>query len=63
MEDLNMLLYIVNKCIRNIELLILEKNIDFSKKTWGTEVSKIMLKTPQYCLGYIKKYLPHLIIK
>jgi hypothetical protein len=34
--------------------LILDANIDFSKKTWGIEVAKILKKSPQYCLKFIK---------
>lgn len=36
-------------------------NIDFSKKTWGTEVAKILDKSPQYCLTFVKKYLPEIL--
>jgi 5-methylcytosine-specific restriction endonuclease McrA len=40
---------------------IIENNIDFSKKTWGVELSKILSKTPQYCLKFIKTNLPEFI--
>jgi len=36
---------------------IIEANIDFSKKTWGVEVSKLMDKSPQYCLKFVKENL------
>jgi uncharacterized membrane protein YraQ (UPF0718 family) len=36
---------------------ILNSNIDFSKKTWGVELSKILNKSPQYCLRFVKKYM------
>jgi len=34
---------------------ILKSNIDFSKKTWGVEISRIMKKSPQYCLKFVKE--------
>jgi Zn finger protein HypA/HybF involved in hydrogenase expression len=37
------------------------QNIDFSKKTWGVESSKILNKSPQWSLKFIKKYFPELI--
>lgn len=50
-----------NNKLKEIENKILEANIDFSKKTWGIEVSKILNKSPQYSLQFIKKNLSHLI--
>lgn len=41
---------------------IQEANIDFSKKTWGIEVAKLMDKSPQYCLKFVKENLKELII-
>jgi Zn finger protein HypA/HybF involved in hydrogenase expression len=40
---------------------ILEANIDFSKKTWGVEVSKLLNKSPQYCLKFIKSNFEDLL--
>lgn len=50
-----------NKTIENWRIKILESNIDFSKKTWGIEVSKIMKKSPQFCLKFIKQNLNEII--
>lgn len=44
-----------------LKSLILESNIDFSKQTWGVEVSKLINKTPQWSLKFVKKHLPSLI--
>jgi hypothetical protein len=41
--------------------LLIEANIDFSKKKWGVEVSKILNKSPQYCLKLIRKKYPELL--
>ena len=41
--------------------IIQNSNIDFSKQTWGIEVSKLIDKTPQWSLKFVKKHLPHLI--
>lgn len=41
--------------------LILNANIDFSKKTWGVEVAKILKKSPQYCLKFIKSNFQDLL--
>lgn len=63
------------KCIKNkedkiqnkklklgqIKNQILEANIDFSKKTWGVEVSKILNKSPQYCLKFVKDNFKELL--
>lgn len=43
--------------IINWEKIIIENNIDFTKKTWGTSISKVTNKSPQYCLQFVKKYL------
>lgn len=51
------------KLINKWESKIKKNNIDFSKKTWGVEVSKLMNYTPQYCLKFVKKNLSHLIEK
>jgi len=37
--------------------IILDNSIDFSKKTWGVELSKITGNSPQYCLKFIKTHL------
>lgn len=50
-----------NKKLKDIEKIILENDIDFSKKTWGVEVAKILNKSPQYSLKFIKNKLPHLL--
>ena len=50
-----------NKKLKDLEKIILENNIDFSKKTWGVEVAKILNKSPQYSLKFIKNKLPHLL--
>ena len=47
----------LSKKEQNIEYwkrIIKENNINFSKKTWGVELSKIVNKTPQYCLKFVK---------
>ncbi len=49
------------KLIEFCKSKILEANIDFSKKTWGVEVSKLLNKTPQYCLKFIKQNIPELL--
>jgi 5-methylcytosine-specific restriction endonuclease McrA len=41
---------------------ILESKVDFSKKTWGVEVSKILNKTPQYSLKWVKKHMKEYLI-
>lgn len=46
-----------NNNLENIRTKIIESKIDFSKKTWGVEVSKIINKSPQYSLKFVKKYL------
>lgn len=43
--------------------LILNANIDFSKKTWGVEVAKILNKSPQYCLKFVKSNFQDLLNK
>lgn len=42
---------------------ILNSSINFSKKTWGVEVAKLINKSPQWSLQFVKENLPHLIIK
>jgi len=49
-----------NKLIE-LENLIISNKIDFSKKTWGVEVSKLINKSPQYSLKFIKEKLPYLL--
>jgi hypothetical protein len=34
---------------------IKNSNIDFSKKTWGIEVSKLLNCSPQYALKFVKE--------
>lgn len=46
----------------DLKLLIINSNIDFNKKTWGVEVSKLLNKSPQYCLKLIKENFPEFII-
>jgi hypothetical protein len=43
----------INLWKENIE----QHNIDFSKKTWGKQLSKIMGFSPQYCLKFVKENL------
>lgn len=40
--------------LKEIEQSLISSKIDFSKKTWGVEVSKILNKSPQYCLKFVK---------
>jgi hypothetical protein len=47
--------------IKELKKQILDNKVDFSKKTWGVEVGKIMNKTPQYALKFIKKNIPELL--
>jgi hypothetical protein len=50
--------------IKKLELIkqkIKNSKIDFSKKTWGVEISKLLNKSPQYCLKFIKKNFPEFI--
>lgn len=42
--------------LEEIKKQIIEANIDFTKKTWGVNVSKILNKTPQYSLKFVKKH-------
>ena len=42
---------------------ISESDIDFSKKTWGIELSKITGKSPQWGLTYVKKNFPEILNK
>jgi Zn finger protein HypA/HybF involved in hydrogenase expression len=48
--------------LKQIKQQLLEANINFNKKSWGVEVSKLLNKSPQYCLKFVKKNLPELII-
>lgn len=43
--------------IQTWKFKILKANIDFSKKTWGIEVSKIINKSPQYSLKWVKEHM------
>lgn len=52
---------IKDKRIQDLKQQILNSNIDFSKKKWGIEVGKIMNKTPQYALKFIKNNIPELL--
>ena len=36
-------------------------NLDFSKKTWGVTLSKELNLSPQYCLNFVKKYIPQVL--
>lgn len=47
--------------LKYLEKLIIDNNIDFSKKTWGVEISKLINKSPQYTLKFIKENFPHLL--
>ena len=51
------------KKLLEIKDKIIKSNIDFSKKTWGVEVAKLINKSPQWSLQFVKENLPHLIIK
>lgn len=54
------ILNIENKIQNKKEILeiISKSNIDFSKKGWGKEVSKLIGFTPSYSLKFVKKYFP-----
>jgi len=41
--------------LEQIKQQLIESNIDFTKKTWGIEVSKLLNKSPQYCLKFVKQ--------
>ena len=43
--------------IKHLKEKILNSDIDFSKKTWGVEVAKIINKTPQYSLKWVKEHM------
>lgn len=45
------------KLIQERKNLILNSSIDFSKKTWGVEVAKVLDKSPQYSLKWVKKHM------
>lgn len=47
--------------LKDIENLLLKSNIDFTKKTWGVEVAKVLKKSPQYSLKFIKEKIPSLL--
>jgi hypothetical protein len=47
--------------IEIIKKQILEANIDFSKKTWGTQIAKIINTSPQYAIKFIKNKTPELL--
>ena len=40
---------------------LIDSGINFQIKTWGVEVSKLLNKSPQYCLKLVKKKFPDLI--
>lgn len=48
--------------LEHIKQILLESNIDFTKKTWGKVVSKLLNKSPQYCLKFIKKNFKEFLI-
>ena len=50
-----------NERIKLWEENILKAQINFSKKTWGTEVGKLMNKSSQYSLSFVKENLQHLL--
>lgn len=60
---------IVNKMNKNKQKIeeyknkIMCLNIDYSKKTWGAQISKHLNISPARCLSIVKLYLPHLIPK
>jgi hypothetical protein len=41
--------------------LLKNSKIDFNKKTWGIEVSKLLKITPQYALNLVKNHFSHLL--
>ena len=47
--------------LEKIKKQLIEANINFSKKTWGIEVSKLLNKSPQYCLKFVKKNFKDLL--
>jgi len=40
---------------------LINSGINFKTKTWGVEVSKLLNKSPQYCLKLVKKKFPELL--
>jgi Zn finger protein HypA/HybF involved in hydrogenase expression len=50
-----------NLMLEQIKEQLIESNIDFSKKTWGVEVSKLLNKSPQYCLKFVKENFKDLL--
>lgn len=47
--------------LENIKQQLIESNIDFTKKTWGIEISKLLNKSPQYCLKFVKQNFQDLL--
>ena len=41
--------------------LIKKSNVDFTKKTWGSKLSKITGLTSQRCLKIVKEFIPELL--
>lgn len=54
-------IYFNNLKLENIKNQLIEAHIDFSKKTWGVEVSKLLNKSPQYCLKFVKSNFKELL--
>ena len=50
-----------NERIKLWEENILKAQINFSKKTWGPEVGKLMNKSSQYSLSFVMENLQHLL--
>lgn len=50
-----------NLNLENIKQQLIESNINFTKKTWGVEVSKLLNKSPQYCLKFVKENFQDLL--
>jgi hypothetical protein len=58
---------IIKKNIKQEQLLelkkqILEFNIDFNKQGWGTKLSRLLKKSPSWCLKLVKEKFPDLIL-
>jgi single-stranded DNA-specific DHH superfamily exonuclease len=47
-----------NTKIQDNIYIVLKSNIDFSKMGWGAKIAKILNKSPQYCMKWIKKNMP-----
>lgn len=48
------------KLLETLEL-IKKSNVDFTKKTWGSKLSKITGLTSQRCLKIVKEFIPELL--